>query len=214
VTLDATAEGGRRLRITLTYDATEPTAKGKQPMTSMSDEAYLDLFVQTSDLPAGMTMPQDSRTRGADPGDAFRQCGGTHAGLARWASDDGPISRLIDIRAVFPDARAATDYARAVQHAQMENMPTIPDAPISGENCIVVGGRFPDPFGGAGHTSVCYLFTVGPVWVKLFAADYRNARMDVPMVHAIAENIARRIATTLPTPGVPKATPWWRKVFS
>ncbi len=216
VTLDTTADGGHRTRIMLTYDATAPTAKGKQPMASISDETYLDLFVQTSDLPAGMTMPQDSRTRGADPGDAaFRQCGGTHAGLARWASDDGPINRLIDIRAVFPDARAATDYARAVLREQVENMPAIPDAPTAGENCVVVGGQFPDLlFGRAGHTSVCYLFTVGPVWVKLFAADYGNDRMSAPMVHAIAQNIARRIAAALPGPDRQKATPWWRKLFS
>ncbi len=183
-------------------------------MATMSDEMYRSLFAQTSDLPAGMTMPQDSRARGADPGDdAFRQYGGTHAGLTRWESDSGPINRLIDIRAVFPDARAATDYARAALHAQMEGMPAIPDAPTVGENCVVVGGRFPDPFGGAGHTSVCYLFTVGPVWVKLFAADYSNTLMIVPMVHGIAQNIARRIAAALPVPGRQKATPWWRKVF-
>ena len=214
VTLDNRADGGRRLQIALAYSTREPNAGGKGAMTGVSDEAYLNLFAQASDLPTGMTMPQDSRTRGADPGDAaFRQYGGTHAGLARWHSESGPINRLIDIRATFPDAQAATNYYHAVLREQMENMPAIPDAPKVGSNCIVVGGNFPDMFGSAGHTSVCYLFTVGPVWVKLFAADFGDARMTVPMIQAIAQNIARRIEATLPESGEQKAKPWWRKMF-
>jgi hypothetical protein len=169
-------------------------------MVSMSTATYLEFFAQAPDLPAGMSMPQDSRTRGADPGDqAFHRFGGLHAGLARWHASDGPISRLIDIRAAFPDATAARNYARAVLQEQMENMLVIKQAPLVGSECVVVGGRFPGMFrSDDGHTSFCYLFTVGPVWVKLSAADYSNSRMTLEMVHGIAQNIERRITSASP----------------
>src|SRR5437763_1970416 len=110
-------------------------------MATMNDETYLSLFAQVSDLPTGMTMPQDSRTRGADPSDAaYQQYSGIKMGLARWGSDNGPINRLIDIRALFPSAEAATNYFHAALFVQMEDMLEIPDAPKAGSNCVVVGG--------------------------------------------------------------------------
>src|SRR5581483_2489439 len=166
--------GEARLQITLAPQALPAgTVAATTKERAMPNGDSIDLFacfLQAVDLPSGMTMPQDDRSGGPDPGDAhFARFGGLKAGLARWHSPDGPAGRLIDIRWLFPDERAAADYHRTTLAANAEGLPAVPGAPPAGEECHVFGGLLLDPATRAmlGDRATpmaryLYLFRVGP----------------------------------------------------
>jgi hypothetical protein len=159
-----------------------------------------------------MTMTQDSRGRGADPGDtAFGQHGGLDSGGAVWHGPQiAPIFRLVDIRWVFPSVEAATAYHRETLWANAEHTAPVPNAPVVGTDCHVFGGLF-EPLGpGTGLTSYFYLFTVGPVVVKLYAADFDGRSLRPELLTPIAQNIVRRISAALGQASAPAKKPWWR----
>jgi hypothetical protein len=119
-------------------------AKGKKDKVSALDvEDYKKTFLAEEDLP-GMRRTQDSRTRGADRGDKkYRELGGLHSGLAVWVAADkakAPAERVVDIRWVFPDARAAAAYLKDQLKAMSEQMPPVPKAPRVGDETHLFGG--------------------------------------------------------------------------
>jgi len=179
-----------------------------------ADEAYLQLFLEAADLPAGMTRHQDSRTRGADPGDqAFAQYGGLQSGLARWGGGAGhPIDRLIDIRWLFPAEGAATAYHQATLQTNAEGMPPLASAPSVGQTCRVFGGTV--EMLGTRVTSYLYLFTVGPAAVKLYLAEAADAQLPLELVTSIAQRIPPRITAALGVSSAQSTKPWWRRLFS
>lgn len=240
LSLQNIAVGGvSRLRITLTLHTrraaheTQPSEEGAMP-----DGAAIDLlacFLQATDLPDGMTMPQDNRGGGPDPGDThFARFGGLQAGLARWHSPDGPAGRLIDIRWLFPDERAAADYHRTTLATNSEGLPEVAAAQPAGNECHVYGGLLLDPTTRAllGDRATpmaryLYLFRIGPIVTKLFIADVNEKGLTPELAGEIARNAAARSEAALhaagvePTQGaVPPvreaagaAPPWWRRLL-
>ncbi len=194
-------------------------------------DAYLATFLAAEDFPSGFKLMQDDRVRGPDPSDtAFARLGGLLSGLARWAPDDpvhAPINRVIDIRWLFPTAAAATSYHRATLQANAEGMPLVPGAPAAGADCHAfrwdLGRQAAQLFGGYEPAYTCmYLFTVGPVVVKLFAAG-NGEHPTIAETYALAGRIPHRVAGALglsvePARGAgalgPDKRPWWRRLFS
>src|SRR5207302_832568 len=150
----------------------------------------------------GMTLQQDSRTRGPDPGDiAFARFGGVGSGLARWQGlPDGAIDRLIDIRWLFPTVEAARAYHRATLAANAEGCPTVSGAPAVGTDCVVAeggstAGAMMQAITGTAEAFVSffYLFTAGPVVVKLYANQAPHGELSLEAMHALAARIPPRI---------------------
>jgi hypothetical protein len=162
-----------------------------------------------------MQLGQDSRLRGADPGDAaFVQCGGQWSGLAAWnGPETAPVSRLVDIRWVFPSSDAAIAYHRATLQTNSEGLPTVAGAPAVGSECHVFGGTTRDPVFGVEITSLMYVFRAGSVVAKLYVAEGDRAtqagtRLSLELARAHAERVLKRIesathpATVFETPAV------------
>ena len=123
---------------------------------------------------------------------------------------DAAIHRLVDIRWVFPTPQAATAYHHQTMFANAEMMPEVQGAPRVGTDCRVFGGLF-EPLGpGTGITSYFYLFTVGNVVVKLYAADFDGKSLRPDLVTPIAQSIVRRISAAQGGSAAPAKKPWWR----
>jgi hypothetical protein len=147
-------------------------APGWLPLVDEPDKAYLELFLDSDDLP-GMIRDRDLRIQPPDDADdVFVRLGGIRTGRVIWMGDRGAaIWTLIDIRWVFPDEEAATLYHRERLEFNSEGQPLIPDAPAVGQECAVYGGTVVRDNVGVEVvlTWYYYLFRVGTVVVKLFA---------------------------------------------
>ncbi len=223
------ASGTNRLQITLAPPgdarAAKPADAVKEPkMVTGNTLDLLSTFLQAADLPAGMSMPQDDRARGPDPGDLyFGRFRGLQAGLARWHSPDGPAGRLIDIRWLFADERSASDYHRTTLSTNSEGLPEAADAPSAGDECRIFGGLYIDPalraMIGDKTTPMArylYVFRVGPVVAKLFIADTNEAGLMPELAGGIARNAAARIKAGLGSTGGtpdPVSRSWWRTLL-
>jgi hypothetical protein len=210
------ADGKPRLQVILTYE--------EESTMVLAPERVVDLFLQAEDFPAGMTLPQDDRTRGPDADDpAFARYQGVAAGLARWQGPSGsPLTRVIDIRWLFPSAALASGYHQETLRSNAEGLPDVVGAPTVGTAGHLYGGRLGDPMlrmiSGKDEAFARYiaLFTVGPVVVKLFVADLNDLGLPVPQVHALAMRAAVRIERLLPSAAAPfpaRPAPWWRKLL-
>jgi hypothetical protein len=237
---NVSAAGTNRLCIIAARQAPRAANGAASPQEdAMADAAAIDLlacFLQAADLPAGMTMPQDNRASGPDPSDQhFSRFGGLKAGLARWHSPDGPAGRLIDIRWLFPNERAAADYHRTALAVNAEGLPEVPAAPPAGDECRVYGGLLLDPATRAmlGDRATpmaryLYLFRVGPVVTKLFMADVNDKGLTAELAGEIARNAAARTDAALRAAGIERgrggvasaggdspggARSWWRRLL-
>src|SRR5439155_14723670 len=70
-------------------------------------------------------------------------------------------------------------------------MPPLPAAPAVGQDCQVFGGSI--SLASVTISGYIYLFTVGPVGVKLYVAEGRSGQLSLDLVHRIAEKAAARI---------------------
>jgi hypothetical protein len=166
------------------------------PSIDLDTEA---LFLQADDIPGHLTRQEVPQGPILPPGDyAFAACDGVHVELRRWAGA-GTISRLIDIRFVFPDAERAAAYHAERVLAASEGYPPIEEAPLVGEDCHVFGGTFPMKSGERDATIYFYVFRVRNVVVKLFAAQETDAAECLTTTHVqrIAERIVVRIEQSL-----------------
>ncbi|MFN8633020.1 MAG: hypothetical protein U0893_04130 [Chloroflexota bacterium] len=208
----------------LTLDIADAPGAPPPASTTPPSARYDRLFLDSTDVPAGLTMTQDSRGRGPDHGDAsFWKYGGIASGMAVWhGPEDAPIHRLVDVRWVFPTPEAATEYVHETMAASSEGLPLFGTDPLIGTACQVFGGS-PDVLGsGDGLTAFCYLLTVGPVVVKLYAADFDGASLRAEMLYPIAQRIVQRLSadpvdtpinwdlTFRVEPAPPPRKPWWR----
>jgi hypothetical protein len=101
---------------------------------------------------------------------------------------------VVDIRFVFPDAALAALYHQERLLANSEGTPPVEHAEPVGEECHVFGGT--RPLGpGLSMTAYTYIFRVGRVVVKLFAAQGFAARK--PLTPDAVRQIAERIVTRL-----------------
>lgn len=187
----------------------QASSKSSQPLPaqsgtlsqSLSKESYLRLFLEASDLPAGMERVQDSRTQGADPKDAaYKSHHGEASGMAAWmGADNAPIWRVVDIRWVFPTEAEAAAYIKETWRKHGEGQPEVRDAKSVGENCHVFGGTKRDEVLNMNLTQFYYVFRTGRVVVKLYVAQgplEEKPKLTAEMVRALAEKISMR--TTSP----------------
>jgi hypothetical protein len=138
-----------------------------------STTRYLATFLGASDL-AGLRVVQDSRLGEglSEPPEGFVRRGGVQSGMRVWMGDDTVIWRLVDIRWLFEDPREAAAFHREQVDVNSEGAPPVVGAPIIGKACMVFGGANPTPFmPDMIMTAYSYVFLVGPVLVKLFAAQ-------------------------------------------
>jgi hypothetical protein len=167
------------------------------------------LYLEADDLPGNLTLVQDSRGQGSDPGDyAFGGCDGVHAGLRVWLGEaTDTVWRLVDIRFVFPDAERAAAYHAERLLANSEGNPSVDDAPVIGDECHVFGGTRSIGFADLKMTTYFYIVRVENVVVKLYVAQGVEARKPLVLeqVRRIADRIVVRVEqngerTTMPTP--------------
>lgn len=190
----------------------------------MDEKTYLELFLDKKDLPKGMSRVQDSRTRGADPGDsAFVRCRGEHSGMAAWMGPDTrPVWRLVDIRWVFPTEADAAEYHRTTLNINCEGQPLIADAPKVGTDCYVFGldNAFdPITYEISGRketiTQFYYIFRVANVVVKLFVAEGgRAAQHGQKLTVGMVKQIAERVVSGVDAACRSRKTSLWRRLFS
>ncbi len=139
----------------------------------MQNHDFLRLFLESAELPAALKLVQDSRMRGPDPQDGwFGTCLGQFSGMNAWEDPTyrSAVQRLVDIRWVFPTAEQAASYHKHTLNTNCEGMPYLPQAPAVGQECYAFGGQ-QELSGLAKITSFMYLFRVGCVVVKVYAAQ-------------------------------------------
>jgi hypothetical protein len=106
-----------------------------------------------------------------------------------------PVGLLIDIRWLFPDERLAQAYHLVMLNINSEGTPLAPDAPRAGQDRVVFRGtREAEP--GNSLTAYLYLFRVGNVVVKLFAA-YGQWAPDNSLTSEPVAQIATRAASRI-----------------
>lgn len=166
-------------------------------MQSLTDQNYLQLFLEVRELPTGLQLTQDSRMRGSDPNDeTFRRCFGLRSGLVAWQAPIGStIERIVDIRWVFPSEDMAATYHQQTLQTNCENMPYIQNAPSVGTECYVFGGRI--DMGLTQITSYIYLFRVKTVVVKFYVAQGEGQNLPINNITTLAQNAFNRVSAIL-----------------
>lgn len=169
-------------------------------MPKLSNQNYLQLFLDASDLPSDLRPVQDSRGRGADPQDTwFVECQGEASGMMAWqAPIDSTVQRLVDIRWVFPDETCASNYHQQTLTTNCEGLPQLPQASTLGAECHVFGGKV--DFGAGSVTSYMYIFRVGRVVIKLYVAQGEGESLQLNRVTQIAQHILSRVSAILLSP--------------
>jgi hypothetical protein len=163
----------------------------------ITDEAYLALFLEQADVESGMERIQDTRHQGPDRDDGeFAYNQGIACGFAVWqGAADQPISRLVDIRFVFPTCWQASSYHAARLLANSEGWPRVEAAPEVGDECFVFGGTG-DRLGlGVAMTNFYYVFRIGRVVVKLYMMQ--GLESGEPLTPEIAARVGRRVASRI-----------------
>jgi hypothetical protein len=179
-------------------DAPRPKKKKKasiEPQGPMSDDTYRSLYLERGDLP-GMRLTQDSRDKGADPGDkAFNELGGLKSGMVVWMGDnDAPVWRVADIRWVFPTVTAAKKYHEAQLQKNSEGENEADQWAPVGSECHVFGGT--RNFQSVRMTHYFYIFRKGRTVVKLYVAQGPNVqgqKLTPDVVKPIADKVAARV---------------------
>ena len=163
-------------------------------MSDPADDAYLALFLSQEDLP-GMLLSNETHDK-LGPDEAFTFYGGVRRGKAMWMGNPAsPVGLLIDIRWLFPDEQQALAYHLVMLNINSEGTPVAPNAPPAGQECVVFGGtRELEP--GNSLTAFLYLFRVGNVVVKLFAAHGQWAA-DNSLTPEAVGHIAARAASRI-----------------
>jgi hypothetical protein len=166
-----------------------------EPQGPMADDTYRSLYLERGDLP-GMRIAQDSRDKGADPGDsAFREHGGLKSGMVVWTGDsDAPVWRVADIRWVFPSVSAAKKYHEAQLGKNSEGEGEADRWAPVGSDCHVFGGT--RTMSNVRMTHFFYIFRKGRTVVKLYVAQgpgVQGQKLTPDMVKPIADKIASRV---------------------
>ena len=164
----------------------------------MQNHDFLRLFLESAELPAALKLVQDSRMRGPDPQDGwFGTCLGQFSGMNAWEDPTyrGAVQRLVDIRWVFPTAEQAANYHKHTLNTNCEGMPYLPQAPAVGQECYAFGGQ-QELSGLAKMTSFMYLFRVGCVVVKVYAAQ-GDQPLTINQLAALAQTVEHRLTVIL-----------------
>jgi hypothetical protein len=172
-------------------------ADPKERRVGITQDRYLELFLEAVDFTAPMRMVQDTRLQGPDPRDDwFAKYQGILTGFRVWMASDAVIWRLVDIRTVFPTTWQASAWHAEALLYNSESMSPVDKAPAVGKECRVFGGAAPDLLGvGSKLTHFYYLFRVGRVVVKLYVAQGNDSTIALTPKHVaeIADRIVARI---------------------
>jgi len=173
-------------------------ADPKERRMGMTEDRYLNLFLEASDFNPRMRPVQDSRLQGPDPRDVwFAKHQGILTGFAVWmGSPSATIWRVVDIRTAFPTAWQASSWHSEALGYNSESTPPVAGAPAVGQECRVFGGLGPDVLGvGVRINAFFYLFRVGRIAVKLFAAQGMEA--SAPLTPAHVADMASRVVARI-----------------
>jgi hypothetical protein len=165
---------------------------------------YASLYLDEDDLPASLSLEQDSRAQGPAANDFwFTLHAGVHSGFQVWVGDMADtVWRVVDIRHVFPDEEAAATYLEARRNALREDSPILEEAETVGASGTVSGGAMAYSVGEAEAelTAYYYVFRVGSVVAKFFAAQ--GPKAAEPLVPEAVKPLAERVAERIEAAGV------------
>jgi hypothetical protein len=179
-------------------DNSKAAQSGKEKLSGLTKEDYEKTFLGEDDLP-GMKLGQNSKGMGPDKGDdAYAKLGGKFTGLAIWnpakeGTEVNHMSRIVDLRWVFPDAASAQAYEKDQLKAMAEGMEPVKNAPKVGDDCYVFGGVLNLGLGDPLRNYI-FVFRKNNVLVKFYACEF-DAKGDlrplamVPMCQKIVDRI-------------------------
>jgi hypothetical protein len=167
-------------------------ADPKSGLTDRDLEHFAPLFLSESDLPNQMKCTQ--RLQPGGPDKAFVAAGGQFAAMSVWMTENksAAIWRLIDIRWVLPDERAAQEFLRVSLAEQSEDMPEVPNAINIGDESHLHGPGSRTAQASGGPTMYNCIFRQGRVIAKVFVAlgtsggEKVSAEVITPLVKSAA----------------------------
>jgi hypothetical protein len=129
---------------------------------------YRALFLTAEDVP-GLEPREAVHGEGADPGDTvWVPCRGIKAGFQVWQRLQGTdLTRLVDVRWLFPSEVSAQRYHEARMAANAEGFAPVEEFAVPGAEVAAFSGR--DPFGLGGEMRI-YLFVLDRVAAKVFVS--------------------------------------------
>lgn len=148
--------------------------------------SFFDLFLAANDVPQGMMQMQKPTPQHNDDGSVF--------GFSMWmnGSNTATMQSFFDLRWVFNSPEEATRFIEeSADKSLSEGYPKMPNAQKIGQDCRVYGGE-----GKAGITAIVYVYRVGPVVVKNFSGQGKQATsplkavMMVPYVQKAHDKLA------------------------
>lgn len=130
------------------------------------ERLYRALFLTAEDM-AGLEAREAVHGEQAEPGDdAWVPCNGINAGFQVWQRLRGTdLSRVVDVRSLFPADTFALRYHDSRRTANAEGLRPIPEWTMPGHEVAAFSGK--DPF-GLGTELRIYLFVQGRVCAKIF----------------------------------------------
>ena len=138
------------------------------PLDAATEHRYRALFLTAEDVP-GLQPGEAVHREDAESGDTvWMPCRGIKAGFQVWQKIQGTdLTRLVDVRWLFPSDVAAQRYHEARMAANAEGLPPVQAFAMPGADVAAFVGR--DPFGLGGEMRI-YLFLMGRVAAKLFVS--------------------------------------------
>ena len=138
------------------------------PLAPDAEKLYRALFLTAEDVP-GLEAREAVHREDAEAGDTvWVPCRGIKAGFQVWQKIQGTdLTRLVDVRWLFPSDVAAQRYHEARMAANAEGLPPVQALAMPGADVAAFVGR--DPFGLGGEMRI-YLFLMGRVAAKLFVS--------------------------------------------
>lgn len=121
-------------------NASAPRYIAQSAEEDKNDAIYLNL----SDLPPGFKMTEDyhSKKTMTDAPPAFAKYGGIRNALKVFQGPEtASLQRVVDIRFVFPDHKAAEAFLQESMGQLGEKMPQVRNAPTVGDGSLLLGGE-------------------------------------------------------------------------
>lgn len=176
-------------------DAKAPSKSG---VRGIEEKDFLSLFLDASELPAGLKIAQDSRLGKPDPGDRkFAELGGRRDGFMIWMAPkkDKPVWRVVDSRTVFPNANAAKAYLTASLGDYSEGFPEMKNKLKFGEDFHLFGPENSTAKAlGLKMRGYIFVFRQNNIVIKLFVAsgDASKTKLAPEAVVPICDKILQR----------------------
>ena len=138
------------------------------PLTPETEKLYRSIFLTAEDVP-GLEARESVHREDPEAGDTvWVPCRGIRAGFQVWQKIQGTdLTRLVDVRWLFPTPVAAQRYHEARMAANAEGFPPVSEFEVPGADVAAFSGR--DPFGLGGEMRI-YLFVMDRVAAKVFVS--------------------------------------------